>query len=308
MNRKTVGFLVLLGFLSTVVCCLAPADGGNILYIAAMPFAELAKGLRALSLSDSAGNLAAILVYAIVCLMPLVFLLKKNRKKEDWLLVLGSLMLHYVLYLMINPGLMPMGMDSAVGNVILTGTVYSIFLTWAVLKLLRRGDSGYGALRMLLMICAVLYVVTGFGVGTAELKGKCMALRAGNTMPGQNLVATYVFLFLIFAVHALEYTLDASLMVRGIALTNALALNPYSESAAALAGDLSKKAQIYVATILISNVALNVGQILASYQLYHIDAEVRLPVFSVALCFGCMVLTRLLTEGKSIKEENDLYI
>ena len=37
-------------------------------------------------------------------------------------------------------------------------------------------------------------------------------------------------------------------------------------------------------------------------------ATVIAQAVSTALCFGCMVLTRLLSRGKEIKEENDLYI
>lgn len=169
-------------------------------------------------------------------------------------------------------------------------------------------DSGYNALRILLGACAALYIVAGFGIGTGELKAEIEAVRAGNTMPGQNLVDTYIFLFFIFAVQALEYTLDACLMIFGIELIKELELDPYSESCVFIAEALSKKSRVYLTTILLSSMALNVAQLLASSRLYNIDATVRIPVFSVALCLGGVVLTRLLGQGKELKEENDLYI
>lgn len=313
MNRKTLVKLLVLAVCSALVFLLTPGNGGSILIVAAIPFTLLGKGLRALSLSGSAGNTAAIVIYATVCMLPLALVLKKKKDREDWLLILCSVMLFYVLYLMINPGLMPKGMSSDVGSVILSGTVYSIFISWGILKLLRKGetmekDSGYNALRILLGACAALYIMAGFGIGAGELKSEIEAVRAGNTMPGQNLVDTYIFLFLIFAVQALEYTLDACLMVFGIELIKELELDPYSESCVFIAEALSKKSRVYLTTILLSNVALNVAQLLDSSRLNNIDATVRIPVFSVALCLGCVALTRLLGQGKELKEENDLYI
>ena len=204
MNRKTLLKLSVLAVCSALVFLFAPGNGGSIMVLAAMPFTLLGKGLRALSLSGSAGNIAAIVIYATVCILPLVLILRKKKEKEDWLLVLGSAMLFYVLYLMINPGLMPNGMSSNVGSVILCGTVVSVFVSWGILKLLRKGEtmeigSGYHALRVLLGACAALYIVAGFGIGTGELKAEIEAVRTGNTMPGQNLLDTYIFLFLIFA-------------------------------------------------------------------------------------------------------------
>lgn len=312
MNRKTVLKLSVLAVCSALVFLLTPGNGGSILSVVTIPFTLLGKGLRVLSLSGSAGNIAAIVIYAMVCILPLALILKK-KTKEDWLLVLGSAMLFYVLYLMVNPGLMPKSMDSDVGSAILCGTVFSIFVSWGILKLLRKGQtsekgSGYNTLRILLGACAALYIVAGFGIGAGELKVEIEAVRTGNTMPGQNLLDTYIFLFLLFAVQAMEYTLDACLMIFGIELTKELELNPYSESCLIAAGKMSKKAQGYLTAILLSNMVLNIAQVFAASRLYNIDAMVRIPVFSVALCLGSMALTRLLGQGKEIKEENDLYI
>ena len=313
MNRKTLMKLSVLAVCSALLFLLTPGNGGSILVLAAMPFTLLGKGLRVLSLSGPAGNIAAIVIYVTVCLLPLVLILRKKKDKEDWLLVLGSAMLFYVLYLMINPGLMLNGMSGYVGSAILCGTVVSVFVSWGILKLLHKGEtmeigSGYHALRVLLGACAALYIVAGFGIGTGELKAEIEAVRTGNTMPGQNLLDTYIFLFFIYSVQVMEYTLDACLMILGIELTKELEQNPYSESCVMAAGKMSKKAQGYLTVILLSNMVLNIAQVLAASRLYNIDAMVRIPVFSVALCLGSMVLTRLLGQGKEIKEEYDLYI
>lgn len=308
MDRKTWRKLILLAFFSALVFLFAPEGPGSILMLGALPFSLLGNGLRALSLSGDMGNAAAIVIYAAVCLLPLLPLLRKNRSRRDWVLALASPVLFYVLYLMINPGLLPAGMGGDVGKMILSGTVYSIFLTWGALRLLQGKPNGYQALRVLLAACAAVYILAGFGVGAGELKAQILAVRSGNTMPGQDLTVTYGFLVAIFAVQALEFLLDAGLMLRGIGLTRCLEQNPYSEDSVAAAEALSQKAQGALTVILLSNMGLNIAQILAASRLYHMDATVRIPLFSTALCFGCLVLTRLLSQGKEIKEENDLYI
>ena len=311
MNRKTWCKLIIPALLSALVFLFVPENQGNILLLGALPFSLLGNGLRALSLSGDGGNAAAIAIYVVICLLPLVPLLRKNRVRADWVPALGSPVLFYVLYLMINPGLMPAGMGGDVGKLILSGTVYSVFLTWGALRLLNWGQeegNGYRALRVLLAACAAVYVVAGVGVGAGELKAQLLTVKAGNTMPGQHLTITYAFAVLCFAVQALEFLLDAALLLRGLGLAKQLEHAPYSEGCVAVAGELSRKARQYLAVILLSNMGLNIAQVLAASRLYHIDATVRIPVFSAALCFGCMVLTRLLGQGKELKEENDLYI
>ena len=77
----------------------------------AFPWEPLGIGLRALSLSGSAGNIAAWILYVIVCLLPAGLLLLPLRKHrlypEDVILALITVCLFFFLYWMINPALLP---------------------------------------------------------------------------------------------------------------------------------------------------------------------------------------------------------
>lgn len=313
MTRKQIFKLFALAVCSAVVFLVVPGNGGSILMLAGLPFQMVGNGLRELSLSGKVGNMAAICIYGIICLLPVIPLFRKKWAREDWLLLLGSGALFYVLYLMINPALMPQQMNRDMGSALLSGTVYSIFISWGILKLLHKEDmlgksGGYKAIRLLLGACAVIYIVQGYGIGTGELKTAVETVHSGNTMPGQNLLPTDCFLLLSFAVQALEYTLDACLMIHGINLIQELEADPYSEGCVSTAERFSKKARTYLTVILLSNITLNVAQVLLASMLYRIDTTVRIPVFSTALCLGSMALAKLLGQGKEIKEENDLYI
>lgn len=77
--------------------------------ITAFPFEQIGWGLRQLSLSGAAGNLAAVVFYLLLSLLPCAvycFLWAKKRLcRADWLLIIMSALLFFVNYYMINPGL-----------------------------------------------------------------------------------------------------------------------------------------------------------------------------------------------------------
>ena len=49
-------------------------------------------------------------------------------------------------------------------------------------------------------------------------------------------------------------------------------------------------------------------QIVLAERLTYIDISVRIPVLSMAICFGMTALTKLLVRGKELKDDNDLFI
>ncbi|MGB4659015.1 MAG: hypothetical protein WBI07_07540, partial [Mobilitalea sp.] len=82
----------------------------NSLFLLSMPFDLIGKGLRWLSFRSSAGNIAAILLYVVFSLAPLLYLAGRfhSRKlnKSDLLLLVLSIYSFYMIYEFINPELM----------------------------------------------------------------------------------------------------------------------------------------------------------------------------------------------------------
>ena len=312
MNRKTKAAFVCIAICSMIVFGLLSGNTGSVLVFCMLPFTLVGDGLRALSLSGVVGNAIAIILYVAICLCPLLLLIRNHKDGENWLLLLSSATLFYVLYMMINPGLMPAAMNNDAGKMICSGLLYSIFISWGSLRFLRSAGREkaniYKMLYILLSCYIVLWVVAGFGVGLGNFKSAATQVQAGNTMPGLNLYPTYAALFLRFAVQALEYGLDAELMMLGIDLLKELEKGPYRESCCDLARKISKRCKIYLIVIVLTNLALNLGQVLFASNLHNVDMTVRIPILSMALLFATMALTQLLAQGKELKEENDLYI
>lgn len=76
------------------------------------PLEQIGIGLRWMSLQGGLKNTIAIVIYIALCLTPLMFFILNLRKKkinaEDILMPVLSLVLFYVIYMMINPGLLPL--------------------------------------------------------------------------------------------------------------------------------------------------------------------------------------------------------
>lgn len=313
MNKKLFWSYLAAAVLAMILFGLVPESGTGSLMVLALPFTLIGSGLRALSLSGALGNVAAIILYVLVCLFPMAFVLKRKWNREDWLLPLTSVLMFYVMYLMINPGLMPVSMGSDVGKLIYASAVYSVLVSWGLLKLLRasetvRQEQIYRALRIFLLICAGECILVGFGVGFWDLRASIAEIKAENTMYGLNLMPTYIFELLIFTASAVEYGLDAVVMLWGVKLLRELEQDAYSESCCEVAEKISKLCKWVLMTITLMNLGLNLGQVIFAARLHNVDATLYIPVFSMALVFGTLALTRLLSQGRALKEDNDLFI
>lgn len=312
MNRRTILFFVCLALCSMVLFGFLPEGTATLPEAAAVPFLLLAEGLRSLSLSGRAGNAAAIVLYAAISLTPLLGLFRKGRTAEDALLVPASGLLFYLLYGMINPGSLPPIMGSAVGASIHVGGFLSILIIWGFLRLLRRVRNGslsfYGVLRLVLPLCAGLWIAAGFGLGLLQCKLALLDVRAGNTMPGLNLLPTYGVLIASFLLKAAEYGLDALLLLCGTCLVTALEREPYSEAACETAGTMERLSRISLLVLLFGSLLFNLGQIFLAPVLHEIHVTVQIPLFSLCLMFGIMALSKLLQHGRQLKADNDLFI
>lgn len=309
MNRK----LWIAAFSVLVLGLLAFGPGGDILTALAFPFTALGEGLRWLSLGSGLGNTLALGIYGLVCLLPLVLWLRTKRQAEDWLLVGMSFVLVFVLYLMVNPSLRPGMLQNDVGDVIYAGAVWSMLVTWGILKLLRSGEeilegNIYRALRLFLLICGASCLLNGFGLGFANLRQRITAVQEGNTMFGVNLVPSYVFFVLDYAAGAIKESLLALVFYKGAGLLTELERDAYSEGCVRAGNDVSIWGRRLLMTAALCDLALNLGQVFLAGALHDVSVTIRLPITAMAVSFGMLSLTRLLVRGKALKDDNDLFI
>lgn len=289
---------ILLSVLQTVSPNVFPA-------LAAFPFAQLGMGLRSLSLSGSAGNILAIVLYVLVCLLPSAMLLplkqKGPLKPEDALLPATTLCLFPVLWLMVNPGHMPVAGSEAV----FCSVIWSLPAAWLVLRTLRSlfsADRNQLVLwfSRILAVAAMLYVFEICGVLLPALREQLASMDAGYADTELH------FTVIRYLADALPSLLSILLIFRTMDLMEAVRSD--SETIPDLAQALSRFCGILLSVSVLVPVFLNVIQLLLQEYLLNIAFTVVLPVYELVLMLGILLLTRYLAENKQLRDDNNLFI
>ncbi|MBQ8813594.1 MAG: hypothetical protein IJZ85_03725 [Lachnospiraceae bacterium] len=336
-QKKFLAGLIVEAMLCVVLPLITPSGiiGGASLF--AFPFQQIGDGLRALSLSGTVGNAAAIVLYVLFCGSPFLVLLGIHRKRkacpEDGLLAGLSTLLFFVMYMMINPGMIPDVLGGFVGaagtgKMTLGAVLYSILVGYLVLHVLRKTylaemTALQQYVKVILYILGAFFIWAVFGAGLGGLRAEITALAEGNTvddvssmfaeMMGSGVSAgtmtlSKVFLVIRYVIDVLPYLLDTVIVFTGLELLDALTEDRYGETAVALAQKLSRQCGKMLAITVISNMVFNVVQVIFLEKLLVVDGTVQLPISSILFVMIVMFLARLLTENKELKEDNDLFV
>ena len=302
----------------------------------AVPFAQIGAGLRTLSLSGGAGNSISILLYVLLCLVPVGALVWLRRRRplavEDSFLVVLSLFLLVALYFMVNPGKIPGLMvgtretaaaQLAVGQSLFGGTVYAILLAYLVLRLLRRFQGAdrqrlQDDLALLLSGLAVCLVFVIFGAGFVGFWEECTALQTGGgevvtfgigtdplAVQRDGLLA---LAFLRWVGEMLPYLLDVVVILAVLDLLGAMKRDRYSQETLDRAHWVSRLCTGSLAASLVTTVVLNLGQLLFLGELTRVSIQVIFPITAVAFLLGVLLVVKFLEENRALKEDNDLFI
>jgi len=322
MKQKIlVGALSVEALVCVLFCILQTSFTGVFSAVMAFPFEQIGMGLRSLSLSSGFGNAAAIVIYFAASLLPIaaVIILRKKRKlcAEDGLLGLLSAVLFAVLYIMINPDVISTWTSGiaaqSIGKAILGGIVYSVLCGYFVLRVLRLFSAGgmeklIRYLSVMLRLLTVLFVYLIFGACFNVLLNSIMALQAGNIGNEHLLGASYIFLVLQFVVDALPYALNILVIFTALRLLNEMQADRYSAETVAAAGQISKLCAAALVAMVLANVGFNLLQFLFAKSLFVINSSVQIPVLSITFVLATLLLTRLVTENKQLKDDNDMFI
>lgn len=281
------------------------------------PYHWIAKGLRALSLSGSAGNLVALALYTLIALIPLFALLALKKKRplesEDALLVLLSFLIFGVLYVMINPHSIPYFSGLPGASEMLGGVLHSVVLAFLALRLLRLfsgADEGKLThyLGLLLYLIAAVCIFLVFGLLLRSFLNSVIAVRAANTAIGEEVSLTYFFLFLQYLVSALPNLLTILIAHRAALLLETYVSERYSENTLTSAQSLSalciRALQISILTLM----GFQVLQFLLMSQLHVTNFVVHIPVFEMAFVLAVLLFTRMIASAHKLQDENDSFV
>ena len=309
---RVLAALIVLGSVAAAVAGQVSLLGGGFWGMLSLPFTAAGWVLRRLSLSGAAGNAAAIVLYVLLCAVPLVLWWRSRRRMEDGLLLLLPLELALVLYYMVNPNLRPTMMQNSVGDAVYAAAIWSTGVTWGVLKLLYSEEWSlerniYQALRVFLLLCAVSCLVECFGTGTARIVDALQTQRqlmGAFSYSGTELA----FLILAYLVAAVEYCFAALVLYRGAQLLRELELDPFGSDCVAQASAVSRLCRNGLTIICLTGLLQNLAQILLTPLMRNISVSVTVPVSGLAVCFAMLAVTKLLVRGKELKDDNDLFV
>lgn len=289
--------------------------------VIAFPFEQIGILLRLLSLSGSLGNAVSIVVYAALCLIPalVLLLLRKKRKlcTEDALLAVSSAVLFAVIYFMINPGFLGENMGSSMGQGIvkafLGAIVYSVIFGYILIRILRLFFSADTSrlqkyLMILLYIVNILIVLIIFGVKFSDLLDSFKQLQAGNKGNEHRLGFSYVFLVLKYLVDAIPNALIIPVVFSGQNLLTELSADRYSEQTVDCAQKLSRMCGLALCITVLSNIGLNLFQLVFINKLSAANSTVQIPFFSIVFVLAALLLAQYIKENKQLKDDNDMFI
>jgi len=287
------------------------------------------KGLRSLSLSGTAGNLAAWAIVLALSALPLLLLAWTRRRwgrgREDWLLVLGCPVLFYGLYYLVNPTLLGGAvldalkggdLDGAMSALFLlgaVGTLLSLAVAWLVLKLLRGmneapTDRLTASFRPLLVGGAALLAFSSAYVRLADFLALSRSVTEGNTAAPESAALTNVVLFLLALLELAPDLLAALTLLWGADLTVALGGRTFGQETLDLCGQTAESCRrVAQATVLLA-VGANLLQLLMMGRLLNSHFSISLPLFPLLLSAALFLLCRCLQRGKELQDDSDSII
>ena len=287
------------------------------------PLEQIGWGLRQLSLSGAIGNVCAIIIYLLVSFIPcgVFWILKKKGKyqKTDYLLLALSIMLLFVLYYMINPGLLPASMLGS-GKVLLGGTFYSLLVAYLVFRIVIQNKTEdlqalQKGLRTVLYIVLVLFAWSAIAECFIHLPLAIKNLQEGNSVAGDSffygvpdLTSTYVFLVLQSVVSVLPNGISVVVVYFCTKVLEELLLDLYSSKAILLVKKVTVLCRKSLLVIVAASVLLNIAQLLFADLLYQIHITVNIPIFAILFLLVIHVMARYIEENQKLKQDNDLFI
>lgn len=283
----------------------------------AFPYEQLGLGLRRLSLSGGAGNAAAIGIYVLIALAPIIYWAIFRRrggfKREDILLPVMSVALLGGIYIIINPGWMPAGLNVELERAMVGCALHSIWTGYVILRALGRvhkssRETLMRGLRLLIWIPAGIFVYIIAGSCVRDAADAFSQLASGNTMGGSELGLTRVFLIMGYINSALAYAADLPVISTAAQLTEYLEREPYGEEAALTAERLSRRCKLALCATVASGIAFNCLQLIFAPRLLVINASMQLPLASMIFALAALIGARYIRSVQALKQDNDLFI
>lgn len=270
----------------------------SIFDLLSFPLTKSADLLGTLSLSGKVGNALAVIIYALVCLIPVFVLLfrisRKTFVKTDSILVLMSAVLFAVIYLLINPSEMGVHAFNEASASTVAFSFWSLLIGYLVLKFADtlKNTEGKRTEKLLSVVLKIIGAVFMFALCTLEFS------------------KTEVGIVTVFS--ALNSVLPAILGIRtvffALDLLTEFSLDRYSENTVREAEKLSRFCILALEFTVGVSALLSVLQLRFINELSNVKFSAEIHLLSIGFVLLVLILSGFLKESKALKEDNDSFI
>lgn len=284
------------------------------------PFGQIGEALRTMSLASSAGNIAAMVIYLLISVMPLLYLVDRvaRQKKEpdaiDILLIMMSVMLFIMMYFMVNPGYINSNLYGAMPGkgAALAMTFWSMVIGYVVLKCIKAsiGTDEKKLARYLKLILITVAAVIGINIILGIFTEVIPAAKGIREINEQlnNDYNTSLFLWIKYFADKVPSVLNIVVIIHAVKMVDQLRLDRYSQETISAAENLSRICRISVTVMILISIAVNLFQFLVWTKVYKTSYVVDIPLFSIAMCIAVLLLSKFFASDKALKEDNDMII
>lgn len=284
------------------------------------PFGQIGEALRTMSLDSSAGNIAAMVIYLLISVMPMLYLADRvaRQKKEpdaiDILLIMMSVMLFIMMYFMVNPGYINSNLYGAMPGkgAALAMTFWSMVIGYVVLKCIKAsiGTDEKKLARYLKLILIAVAAVIGINIILGIFTEVIPAARGIREIDEQlnNDYNTSLFLWIKYFADKVPSVLNIVVIIHAVKMVDQLRLDRYSQETISAAENLSRICRISVTVMILISIAVNLFQFLVWTKVYKTSYVVDIPLFSIAMCIAVLLLSKFFASDKALKEDNDMII
>ena len=275
------------------------------------PFTLLGSGLRSLSLSGFAGNLAAWAVTLAVAALPLLLMRKKGWKWENLLLFAAAWAMFAMVFYAVNPGMLD-SLLSIFYPIAALCTALSLMVGWWVLRLVGRMEKAgpealAKALSILLTICALILAFRCAYGPMTEILAAEERFMGGDYMGRSRAVSIVVFLGVSSMRIGLNI-LTAQLMLLGAGLSRELGRMEFDAQAVEVCQNTARDCAKVARRTVEASAVINLLQLVVIGELYDSNFRLELPLLTLALAAGLYLLCRFLEQGHELQLDSDSII
>ena len=280
--------------------------------ILAFPLEPVSLGLNALAETGRIGNGAAVMLSAALILFPLFFALRlrgKDKLPEAIALVMLSGMILVALYGARNPGVFRNKHVSQTEDYVtalhmaLSISIWVMVILFFVLRLIRLFRAGHRTqlLRYLRCFLYALCIILSAGFA-ASLVSDIMKLVKGLPTPEDT------------ALHVLKLLVSLATILLNLAVSFRMldlldtAATEEQEGLPEAASRLSRISCIALACTVSFTAVIHIIQLALFPNLTDVKATAELPLSSIVFVLVILLLSRLLTENKELRDDNSMFI